>query len=157
MKINRSINIDVAPEKIWPFLVEPEKIVQWCFTLENFEYTSQISYGIGTHFTYREQGRFRSVELNCIITEWIEHRKITFEMTGGKGFKGYKETWMIEPSSGGSRFFFLNQSHLPFGILGKIMEPISRRRAEITVDKMLAKLKTLVEERPGELISDAGI
>ena len=146
MEINRSVKIEAAPEKIWPFLVEPEMIVQWCFTLEDFEYTSQISYGIDASFKYREQGRFRSVELNCIITEWIENRVITFEMTGGKGFKGYKETWMIEPCSGGSNFSFINQSHLPFGILGKIMEPVSRRRAEITVDKMLAKLKRLVEE-----------
>ena len=70
-------------------------------------------------------------------------------MTGGKDFKGYNETWMIEPYSDRSKFFFINQSHLPFGIIGKIMEPISRRRAEITVDKMLSNLKKLVEEEHG--------
>ena len=146
MEINRSIEIEAPPEKIWPFLIEPEKIAKWCFTLRSFEYTSQITNGIDASFTYREQGRFRSVKLNCTITEWIENKKITFEMTGGKGFKGYKETWMIEPCTNGSKFSFIQQSHLPFGILGKIIEPVSRRRAEITVDKMLAKLKRLVEE-----------
>lgn len=155
MDINRSIIIEAKPEKIWPFLVEAEKIVQWCFTLQSFEYTSQMSYGVDASFKYREKGRSRSIELNCIITEWIENKKITFEMTGGKGFKGYNETWMIEPCSEGSKFSFINQSHLPFGILGKIMEPVSRRRAEITVDKMLAKLKRLVEEdRSERSISD---
>jgi len=158
MEINRSIDIEAAPEEIWPFLVKPEKIVQWCFTLQSFEYTSPISYGIDASFTYREQGRFRSVELNCIITEWIENKKITFEMTGGKGFRGYKETWMIEPCSDGSKFSFINQSQLPFGILGKIMEPVSRRRAGITVDEMLAKLKKLVEEdRSERSISDVWV
>lgn len=158
MDINRSIEIKAAPETIWPFLVEPEKIVQWCFTLQSFEYTSQISYGVGASFKYSEQGRIRFVELNCIITEWIEYKKITFVMTGGKGFKGYKETWMIESSSDGSKFSFINQSHIPFGILGKIMEPVSRRRAEITVDKMLAKLKRLAEEsRIERSISDVGV
>jgi uncharacterized protein YndB with AHSA1/START domain len=146
MEINRSIEIEAAPEKIWHFLLEPERIVQWCFTLRSFEYTSPMSYGIGASFKYREQGRLHSVELNCIITEWIENKKMTFEMTGGKDFKGYKETWMIEPYSGGSRFSFIQQSHLPFGILGKIMEPVSRRRALATVDEMLARLKRLVEE-----------
>jgi uncharacterized protein YndB with AHSA1/START domain len=158
MKINRSIVIKADPEKIWPFLVEPERILQWCFTLQNFEYTNQVSHGVGSSFTYREQGRFRSIELNCIIKEWIENKKITFEMTGGKGFKGYKETWMIEPISDGSKFYFINQSHLRFGIFGKILEPITRRRAEITVDEMLAKLKRLVEEDRGEnSISDVGV
>jgi len=68
-------------------------------------------------------------------------------MTGGESYKGYKETWMIEPFSDGSKFYFIQQSYLSGGILGKIMEPISRRRAETTVDKMLAKLKRLVEEK----------
>lgn len=150
MDINCSIEIEAAPEKIWPFLVEPEKIVKWCFTLQSFEYTSHIPYGVGTSFKYREQGRFRSVELNCRIIEWVENKKIIFEMTGGKDFKGYHETWMIETCSYGSKFNFINQSHLPFGIIGKIIEPISRRRAKITVDKMLAKLKRLVEEGHNE-------
>lgn len=148
MEINRSIEIKAAPEKIWPFLVEPEKIVQWCFTLQSFEYTSHIPYGPGTSFKYREQGRLHSVELSCVITEWIENKKISFEMTGGKNFKGYNETWLIEPLSSRSRFSFIQQSHLPFGILGKIMEPVSRRRALATVDEMLARLKRLVEEKP---------
>ncbi len=146
MEINRSIVIKATPEKIWPFLVEPERILQWCFTLQNFEYTDQSSHGVGSSFTYWEQGRFRSIELTCIIKEWIENKKITFEMTGGESYKGYKETWMIEPFSDGSKFHFIQQSYLRGGILGKIMEPITRRRAEITVDEMLAKLKRLVEE-----------
>jgi len=150
MDINRSIQIKAAPEMIWPFLVEPEKIVQWCFTLQSFEYSSQISSGVGARFKYREQGRFRSVELHCIITEWIVHKKITFEMTGGKGFKGYKETWLLESCSAGSKFSFANQSYIPYGILGKIMELVSRRRAERTVGKMLVKLKRLVENACSE-------
>jgi hypothetical protein len=158
MEISRSILIEAAPETIWPFLVEPEKIVQWCFTLQSFEYTSQIAFGINATFKYREQGRFRFIELNCIITEWIKNRKITFEMTGGKGFKGYKETWMIESCSNGSKFSFVNQSHIRFGILGKIMACVSQRRAEITVDKMLARLKRLVEQgRRERSASGAGL
>ncbi len=30
MKVQRSIEIAAPPEKIWPFLVEPEKILKWC-------------------------------------------------------------------------------------------------------------------------------
>jgi hypothetical protein len=158
MNINRSINIKAAPDEIWPFLIEPKKIVQWCFTLESFEFTSQISYGVDARFKYREQGRFRSIEQNCKITEWIENKKISFEMTGGKSYKGYKETWMIEPCSDGSNFSFIQESHLSLGILGKIMEPVSQRRAEIIVVKMLDKLKRLVEKERGERsVSDAGV
>jgi hypothetical protein len=77
-------------------------------------------------------------------------------MTSGKGFKGYKETWLIDPCSDGSKFSFINQSHIPFGIFGKIMESVSRHRTEITVDKMLAKLKKLVEEARSERSKSEG-
>ena len=146
MKINKSIKIEECPEKIWPFLVEPEKIVQWCFTLQSFEYTSQVPFGVDTTFKYLEKGRFRLLELSCIITEWIENEKITFEMTKGKEYKGYRETWLIEPSSEGSKFSFVNQNNLALGIIGKIWEPVARRRAEVTVKNMLGRLKKLVEE-----------
>ncbi len=33
MKVQRSIEIAATPEKIWSFLVEPEKILRWCITL----------------------------------------------------------------------------------------------------------------------------
>ena len=65
---------------------------------------------------------------------------------------------MIEPCSGGSRFSFIQQSDLAFGIVGKIMAPVSRRRAGITVDEMLAKLKRLVEgERKERSSSDVRV
>jgi len=147
MKIHRSIEIQAEPERIWPFLVEPEKIVQWCFTLQSFEYTSKETRGVGVTFRYEEKGRVRGIGLNCAFTEWSEYRQLSFEMTAGKGFKGYIETWLIEPISQGCRFTFINSCELPYGIIGRIIEPLSRRRAEGTVDEMLKRLKQLVEEK----------
>jgi uncharacterized protein YndB with AHSA1/START domain len=147
MKIHRSIEIQAAPERIWPFLVEPEKIVQWCFTLRSFEYTSKETRGVGATFRYEERGRFRDIGITCAFTEWIEYRQLSFEMTEGNGFKSYIETWLIEPTPNGSRFTFFNQSELPFGLIGRVIEPLSRRRAEGTVDEMLNRLKRLVEKK----------
>ena len=76
-----------------------------------------------------------------------ENGQLSFEMTAGKGFKGYIETWLIEPISQGCRFTFINSCELPYGIIGRIIEPLSRRRAEGTVDEMLKRLKQLVEEK----------
>jgi len=41
MRVERSVEIAAPPEKIWPFLVEPEKILEWCITFEKFEYTGE--------------------------------------------------------------------------------------------------------------------
>ena len=37
MKVQNSIEIAAPPEKVWPFLVEPGKIMKWCITFRKFE------------------------------------------------------------------------------------------------------------------------
>jgi len=40
MKVEKSIEILVAPEKIWPFLVDPEKILMWFDSFKKCEYVT---------------------------------------------------------------------------------------------------------------------
>ena len=47
MRVQRSIEIAAPPERIWPFLVEPEKIRQWCITFQKLEYTGDQRSGMG--------------------------------------------------------------------------------------------------------------
>jgi uncharacterized protein YndB with AHSA1/START domain len=35
-----SVDISATPETVWPFLVEPDKTMQWYTMLKKFEYTS---------------------------------------------------------------------------------------------------------------------
>lgn len=55
MKVQRSIEIAVPKEKLWPFLTEPEKIMKWYDTMNRFEYTGQQRSGIGTPFYFEEK------------------------------------------------------------------------------------------------------
>ena len=146
MKVQRSIDIESTPEKVWPFLVEPDKIMKWCFTLSNFEYKIQNNEGVGAEFKYIEKGKTRNITVECIVTKWIENKRISFKMTKGTGLKQYDESWIIDEIPSGIRFRFIQNSELPYGIIGKLMVPISRKRAEATVHKMLLKLKSGVEK-----------
>ena len=145
MIVQRSIVIGSTPEKIWPFLVEPDKIMKWCFTLENFKYTNKSNEGVGAEFRYIEKGKTRNITVQCVVTEWIPNKKISFKMTEGIGLRKYEESWIIDEIPSGIRFRFIQDSELPYGIIGKLMVPISRKRAEETVHKMLNKLKSEVE------------
>ena len=55
MKVQDSIDIAAPPEKIWPFLVEPERILKWYTLLQKFEYTSEQHSGVGTTFYMEEK------------------------------------------------------------------------------------------------------
>ncbi|MFC1870214.1 SRPBCC family protein [Chloroflexota bacterium] len=145
MRVQGAIEIVAPPEKIWPFLVEPEKILQWCVTLEKFEYTGEQRGGVGTTFYFEERAAERLLKLNFVVMEWEENERLTFSKTSGDFLKIYEQRWALMATPYGSRFIFMEQVELPYGIIGKIIGLFARRRSEATVEEMLVKLKSLSE------------
>jgi len=145
MKVQKSIEIAAPPEKIWPFLIEPEKILKWCITFLKFEYTGEQRSGVDTTIYLEEKAGGPLMKLNSRITEWVENERVAFSMTSGNFVKGYEQSWTVEVTPSGSRFTFMEEVKLPYGIIGKIMGLFAQRGSEATVGKMLPKLKSLAE------------
>ena len=145
MKVQKSIEIAAPPEKVWPFLVEAEKILKWCITFRKFEYTGEQRSGVGTALYVEEKASGPLMKLNFVVKEWEQNKKLAFNMTSGNFVKGYEQTWTVDTTPPGSRFTFMEQVKLPYGAIGKGMGLFARRSSEATVSKMLAKLKSLVE------------
>jgi len=145
MRVQGSIEIAAPPEKIWPFLVEPERILKWCITFEKFEYTSEQRSGVGTPFYLEERAAGRLMKLNFAVTEWLQNKRLAFSMTSGDFVKAYEQIWKVEATPPGSRFTFMEEIELPYGIIGKILGLFAQRRSEATVGEMLVKLKRLAE------------
>ena len=146
MKVHKSIEIKAQPEKIWPFLVEPDKILRWCTTFIKFEYTSEQHSGVGVTFYLEEKAGGPLMKLNFRIIEWLKNERIAFSMTSGNFVKGYEQSWTVETIPTGSRFTFMEEVKLPFGIIGIIMGLFAQRGSEAEVEKMLPRLKSLAEE-----------
>lgn len=145
--IHKKITINANPEKIWPFLSEPEKILKWCFTLSNFEYTSIQKGGKNSTFRFIDKGAVHTVEVNCVITECVENKILSFKMTSGTHYKSYECTWLIESAiHGKSTFHFEEKTIPPYGLIGKLIGKISEIRASAVVEDMLEKLKTNAEK-----------
>lgn len=145
MKVQKSIEIGVLPEKIWPFLVEPEKILKWCITLEKFEYTGKQRSGVGTLFYFEEKIPGQLMKLNFKATEWVENERLAFSMTSGNYAKKYDQRWTVQTIPSGSIFTFTEDFEFPYGILGKVLGLFARLSSQATVGKMLARLKSLAE------------
>ena len=145
MRVQNSIEIAAPPEKIWPFLVEPEKILKWCITFQKFEYTGEQRSGVGTSFYIEEKAGGPLMKLNFTATEWVQNEKLAFKMTSGNFVKGYEQSWVVEATTSGSRFSFMEQVDLPYGVIGKVMGTFAKSGSETTLKEMLAKLKSLAE------------
>ena len=146
MRVETSILIAAPPEKIWPFLVEPEKILKWCITFKKFEYTGEQRSGVGMPFYVEEKaGPMPLMRLNFKIREWVENERIAFSMTSGSGVKNYEQSWTIKVTPAGPRFTFVEDVELPFGIIGKLIGLVGRNMSKSTAGQMLVILKELAE------------
>jgi hypothetical protein len=79
MYVTMSVDIEAPPEKVWPYLVEPEKCMQWFTALKIFKYTSEEQGGVGARPVYcsnphpvlRSRGIFSFASMNC---RWVNFR-----------------------------------------------------------------------------------
>ncbi|UCB42688.1 MAG: SRPBCC family protein [Dehalococcoidales bacterium] len=146
MRIQRSVEIAAPPEKIWPFLVEPDKIMQWFTLLKKFEYTSEQRTGVGTTFYYEENTGLMLAKLNYKVTEWVENERLAFSMTSGPS-KRDDQVWAIEAIPSGSRFTLTEDYEMPWAILGKMIVALVGRMIGRRIQEIIDNLKRLVEKQ----------
>jgi uncharacterized protein YndB with AHSA1/START domain len=146
MKVKQSIDIKAPAERIWPYLTNPEKIMQWCITFREFRYTSEQQAGVGTPVFIEEKAAGPVMKMDFSITEWGENKVVTLKKVSGNMPKHYEQRWHIEPHNGESKFTFFEEIQMPWGFVGKLIESVGQGASEKTVDEMLKILKQKVEK-----------
>ena len=145
MKVQSSIDIAAPPQKVWPFLVEPEKILKWCITYQKFEYTGAQRPGVGSTFYLEEKAGGPLMKLNFTVTDWVDNQRLAFKMTSGNFLKGYEQKMTVEAIPSGSRFTFAEDIKLPYGVIGSLIGFIGRSSSQVHLKEMMGKLKSLAE------------
>ena len=144
MKLQRSVDIAAPPEKIWPFLVEPDKIMKWFTFLKKFEYTSEQHSGVGTTFYYEEKSGPQLMKLNYVVTEWVENKKLAFKLSSGP-MKQDDQIWSLEAIPTGTRFTLKEELETTWGVIGKILDtPLSVMIGK-NIEKILNNLSNLMK------------
>ena len=148
MKVEKSIDISAAPEKIWPFLIHPEKILMWFDSFKKWEFVTEKQAGTGTTYYVEEKVPGPLRKINFEATVWDENNRLTLEMTSGTNVSSYRIQWDLEPSPSGTIFHFVEEIGMPFGFIGKILGVLGQGTADKMVEGMLLKLKNLAEKQP---------
>ena len=145
MKIEKSIEIAAPPERIWPFFIDPEKVLQWSITFRKFQYAGDQRSGVGTPLYIEEKASGPLMKMNFEVTEWKENERLAFIMTSGASLKSYEQIWNLSPTETGSKFTFYEEIIFPLGFIGKLIGLFSQGSSYKFVTEMQAKLKSLVE------------
>jgi uncharacterized protein YndB with AHSA1/START domain len=144
VKLQRSIEIATPPEKIWPFLVEPEKIMKWFTFLKKFEYTGKQKSGVGTTFYYEEKSGPQLMKLNYVVTEWVENKKLAFKLSSGP-LKKDDQIWSLESIPSGTRFTMVEDTEMPWGVFGKVIDAPLSGMVGKNIEKILGNLNNLMK------------
>jgi len=144
VKLQRSIEIAAPPDKVWPYLVEPEKIMKWFTFLKKFEYTGMQKSGVGTTFYYEEKSGPFLWKLNYVVTEWVENNKLAFKLSSGD-MKKDDQVWSLEAIPSGTKFTMIEEVQMPWGVIGKILDkPLSGGIGK-NLEKIIGNLNNLVK------------
>lgn len=146
MKVEKSIVILAAPEKIWPYLVEPAKIMMWFDTIKKCEYAGDRQSGEGTAYYMEEKTPGPLRKINFTAAVWEENKSITLSMITGENVSSYEIQLSLEKADAGTTFNFVEEVGMPFGFIGKILGALGQGVADRMVEAMLVKLKNLSEE-----------
>ena len=145
MKVERTIEIRARAGKIWPYFVEPEKVLQWYSTFRKFEFTGRKRSGAGTTVYVEEQAGGPLMKIHFKASVWRKNEKLALQMVSGSGVKSYRQVWSLRPTRSGTRFTLMEEIEFPMGIFGKLIGLIAQGMSKSTVDKIQLKLKALAE------------
>ena len=148
MKIEKSIEIAAPPERIWPFFINPEKVLQWSITFREFQYTGEQRRGVGTPLYIEEKASGPLMKMNFEIIEWVENERIRLKMISGAPIKSYEQLWTLAPTDSGTEFTFFEEIIFPLGVIGKLIGLAGQGSSYKFVTEMQSKLKSLVESQP---------
>jgi len=155
-RIEKSIEIKAPPEKVWEMLAL-DRLLEWNVgynALRSIEYTSEVhtpkdKYRVGAsaHGIPKKQGE--SIKFNFEITESLENEKIThrFHEKIFRGTLTALATYTLEPVEAETKFTYVADYEMPWGILGKFLDKLFIHRViEKEVGTELENLKSILEK-----------
>jgi len=83
-------------------------------------------------------------KLHYKITEWVENEKLTFILTSGLPKKD-DQIWTLEAIPSGSRFTFIEDFEIPWGIIGRLLDKLLVGNIGKGIEEILGNLKKVIE------------
>ncbi len=143
-RIEKSIEINVSPSKIWPF-VTWENVPQVFESLKKMEWTSKEHNKVGSTLHINTEVAGIVQENDVEITELEENHKAAWRTIGGNSTIIFSSTF--SPTKDGTKVTFAQDYELPYSVFGKIIDKLKVHKAlEKDTEKALMKLKAIAEK-----------
>jgi uncharacterized protein YndB with AHSA1/START domain len=146
-KIEESVWLNARPAEVWPYLVEPEKLMQWLTEMHTFEWLGEGPIGVGSRYHVDKEIRGQVRRYDSEVTGWEENRLFAFT-SEAPGFSRLEGVWEIVPEGEGCRFTMREQINVQN--INPFVDRFVQQSAAQAVRGFLAQLKCLVESQMGQ-------
>jgi coenzyme Q-binding protein COQ10 len=144
VRIEKTIEINALPEKIWSF-ISWERSPEWYTAFKEVEYTSKERGVVGETVHIKDEVAGAKAEWDGETTEKVVNAKIAWRSIGG-AFNGFG-SYTLTPAITGTKVAFMMDYVMPYSIFGKLMDKLRFQKAfEKTIDDGLKNLKELAEK-----------
>ena len=135
--------LNAKPEEVWPYIVEPDKKLQWLTEIHEQEWLDEGPVSAGTRFYVQKEIRGQVRRYDCVIERLEENRLFAFT-SEAPGFSRIQGVWELVPEGEGCRFTMREAINVQ-----NVNPPVDwlfvQQGAARAVRGFLAQLKSLVE------------
>jgi carbon monoxide dehydrogenase subunit G len=144
-KVTKTIEIEAAPEKVFAFLLDREKMNEASKGFSQYEYTSKGPVGVGTTMHYVTGSGGSTMEFDSEVVEFVRNEKFVSHTIGASKFKG-KASFTLEPTAKGTKMTYNMEYELPYSVLGKLIDKLSvHKKMEEGISNALENGKKAIE------------
>ena len=145
MKISNTIEIKCTPEKVFYWLEDPSRAMEWMTSVTKTEIIKETPNMVGTTFREYIEENGQGTEMRGVITEFISNKRLAFHLEGD--FNSTEVDFTLEEKDGITQLTQNAKVHFK-GIL-KVMSifcgPFFKKKIISQAQSEFARLKELCE------------
>ena len=145
MKHQICIEINASPERVFPWIDDPERLRAWLPSLVENEILQETDNKIGSSFrqVYLERGR--RMEMRGVVTAYEPNRRLACQIRGDAF--DLNVDYRLDDLGGRTRLTQDSEVRMKgiFKVIGVVMSPLMRKASTKQAEDSFLKLKTLAE------------
>lgn len=148
VRVSRTIEIDAPPEKIWEFIEDPDKEIQWRGPeVVELEKLGEGSIEPGTRYSGKTVIMGMTDNYLNELTEYSPPQRVAWNYVESTGIMAGDGHYELTPIDENRTRFEITLEYHPMNLLGRLSQPLTPLMAGPVLQRFAERLKKLSENK----------
>jgi uncharacterized protein YndB with AHSA1/START domain len=146
MKISNTIEIKSTPEKVFYWLEDPDRAMEWMTSVTKAEIINETPNMVGTTFIEYIEENGRGIEMHGVVTDFVSNKRLAFQLDGD--FNSVEVDFTLEGKEGITQLTQNAEIHFKgiMSVLSILLGPFFKKKIMSQVRSEFTRLKELCEQ-----------